>query len=1105
MKYRFHTHTFIPTLILLAALIGGLAMATSFTTRSFGAALAESPIYTDTLATGWEDWSWDTIRNATSTNPVHGGSNAYALQHTVAWGGFYLHAAPAVSTASYTHLRFWIHGGALGGQQIRVLLNGDDTATFAVTAPANRWTKIEVPLTSLANPATISEIYWQDVNGGAQTAYSLDDIALVDAGGSVQPFPDTTADRQLDFTRALAGVAIAPSGRLYVSAWRESKIYSWANAQTAANPATSADLILGTSMDPEVACGAQTTTSFCGPEGIAVDTNGNLYVAATYENRVQIFFNPETDADPLVADLTIAGFSTPRGVAVDSNNNLYVVNEFGGEQGIHIFLDPINTNTTRDFLINNNIVQALGVAVDGAGNVYVADVQANNVKRYNTPITSDRLVDQTYLGFDLPHDLALDAAGNLYVSDVTDFDHQIPNPPDSTSSRVAVIASPLTSTAIAYEFPNLAYPLGLDFDSAGSLYVAHCVGPYPCSGVGKLFVFNAAAPESPTATPTATPTTTNNPTATPTELPPADVTLQINMAAARKPISDDIYGIHYADDEAFAAEIDLPVRRWGGNDKTRYNWQNNMYGNPDWYFENEHSGVSADDFIAQSQRTGTEPIITIPTIGYVAKDPGQVGNSGTYHCSFDTRVYNYTPQPLRYGDGSIARPATDPDDPNRAHCGLGITGYTGNDPNKPIYLAGNNPLDTSLAIGPAWATDWIAHLHQQFGTAANGGVRFYSLDNEPDIWFETHRDVAPNGITLQALRDDGIAYAAAIKAADPAALTLGPVVHGWTYFWHSPSDGQAEAWDARPDRKANGDVPLVPWYLQQMATYEQQNGVRLLDYLDLHYYVQADGVTQQDAGNAATQARRLRSTRSLWDPTYVDESWIASAPVSDENGPVADSAMVRLIPRMREWIAANYPGTKLAITEYNWGALNDINGALAQADVLGIFGREGMDMALLFDSVYSPGGKFTPTGPGAYAFRIYRNYDGQGNKFGEISVQATSTDQDKLSVYAATRATDKAVTLVVINKTGASLTANLFVANLATEGRLLAGTAQSYQYSSANLNAIVKQADQPVGASSFASTFPANSITMIVLPTAILSEGEQPLPAARIYLPAIQR
>ena len=49
---------------------------------------------------------------------------------------------------------------------------------------------------------------------------------------------------------------------------------------------------------------------------------------------------------------------------------------------------------------------------------------------------------------------------------------------------------------------------------------------------------------------------------------------------------------------------------------------------------------------------------------------------------------------------------------------------------------------------------------------------------------------------------------------------------------------------------------------------------RTLDILDIHYYPQASGVTSNKT-DAATAALRLRSTRSLWDPTYTDESWIA--------------------------------------------------------------------------------------------------------------------------------------------------------------------------------------------------------------------------------------
>jgi hypothetical protein len=65
----------------------------------------------------------------------------------------------------------------------------------------------------------------------------------------------------------------------------------------------------------------------------------------------------------------------------------------------------------------------------------------------------------------------------------------------------------------------------------------------------------------------------------------------------------------------------------------------------------------------------------------------------------------------------------------------------------------------------------------------------------------------------------------------------------------------------------------------------------------------------------------------------VSESWI--------------NDKVMLIPRLKKWVKDFYPGydMKIAITEYNWGAEQDMNGATTQADVLGIFGSEGLDMA----------------------------------------------------------------------------------------------------------------------------------------------------------------
>jgi len=263
-------------------------------------------------------------------------------------------------------------------------------------------------------------------------------------------------------------------------------------------------------------------------------------------------------------------------------------------------------------------------------------------------------------------------------------------------------------------------------------------------------------------------------------------------------------------------------------------------------------------------------------------------------------------------------------------------------------------------------------------------------------------------------------------------------------------------WDTRSDRLAHGDVPLAEWYLQQLHAYQQAHAVRLLDYLDLHMYPQADGVALSPAGSAATQQLRLRSTRSLWDPTYVDESWIAQP--------------VDLIPRMRAWVASDYPGTRLAVSEYNWGALDDINGAVAQADVLGIFGREGLDLATLWDPP-------STDQPGAYAFRLYRNYDGLHHRFGDTSVPAASADQSQLAVYAALRGGDFALTLMVVNK---SLTQTL-TSRLALAGFTPAPLASVYRYSAANLHQIVHQPDQVVTPSGFTATYPPQSITLLVL------------------------
>jgi hypothetical protein len=241
--------------------------------------------------------------------------------------------------------------------------------------------------------------------------------------------------------------------------------------------------------------------------------------------------------------------------------------------------------------------------------------------------------------------------------------------------------------------------------------------------------------------------------------------------------------------------------------------------------------------------------------------------------------------------------------------------------------------------------------------------------------------------------------------------------------------------------------------------------VRILDYLDLHYYPESSGLSRQPAGNKDMQDKRLRATRSLWDPTYVDESWIEQA--------------VRLIPRMRDWVDQKYPQTKLAISEYNFGALDHLNGALAQAEVLGIFGREGLHLATLWWYHHQHQPTFEPHHPGAFAFRMYRNYDGAGGAFGEVGVKASSTEPGNLSVFAAERSNGSALTVMVVNKTDAALSAPLTLAHFPA-----GPSAEVFRYSAANLGAILSEAAQPVSSNSFTASYPAHSITLFVIPRA---------------------
>jgi hypothetical protein len=493
-------------------------------------------------------------------------------------------------------------------------------------------------------------------------------------------------------------------------------------------------------------------------------------------------------------------------------------------------------------------------------------------------------------------------------------------------------------------------------------------------------------------------------------------TLTVDASASRHAISPDIYGIaNYGLDATFAKEIQVGNIRWGGDGTTRYNWQvDSSNAGFDWYFmggNGETTPVpSASADLMVNTYKPADALITIPIIPYVNK-------SAAWTCSFPVSIYG-------------AQQSTNPYvHPNGENCGNSIATNNTQLIDNNIYA---NHIDNTTSL----QQQWVQHLVSTFGTAANGGVKFYQLDNEPDGWSNTHRDVMPVQATYPTITQLGQQYAATIKQVDSTALVLGP------------SDFTLGGWIGTTSQQ--GGLYAGEYYLQQMAAYEKAHGQRILDYFDEHYYFQF-----------SSPATQLASTRTLWDPTYNGgtwvEQWVFQAPM-------------QLIPRFRGWINTYYAGTLLSISEYSIdsGSKSMVD-AIAEMDVLGIFGREPIDFA---DMWGAPG----PQDPIAYAFRMFRNYDGNGSQFGDTSISAVSSDQGSLSIYAAQRSSDNAVTILVINKTTGALSSAIGLSNLT-----LPATAQVYTYTSASLTSIAHPSDAAITSSSLSYTFPGYSAVMFVV------------------------
>ncbi|KAF9484656.1 hypothetical protein BDN70DRAFT_825114 [Pholiota conissans] len=420
------------------------------------------------------------------------------------------------------------------------------------------------------------------------------------------------------------------------------------------------------------------------------------------------------------------------------------------------------------------------------------------------------------------------------------------------------------------------------------------------------------------------------------------------------PINPHIYGVNFPTSASYIQHLGVTISRWGGNAVTAYNpFGGFTNAGNDWYFENRViDNGQADDWMGWVGAAGSDNLLTVPALDWVSKDSTSYSYpKEIYPDQQKFEPYNNDAGNGLFPNGSYITPVPDPTN---------------------VYT----PWNTSLA------KTWLKGLKNK--------PLMVAIDNELEIASNTHQDMHPQPMGYDEELARVIAFGTAAKEALPGVLVAAPSTCSWWYYWTSQI--------GYSDNAAHYNIDFLPWFLAQMQAHDNSTGKRLLDYLDIHYYFQPD----TSANDATAKALRLRMTRSLWDTSYVDESWAGSNPQNHQWNPTA----ISLIPRFKTLIQINYPGTKLSISEWSSTADTDLTGGLLTVDVLGLYGKYGVDSATYWA---------TPDelGPVGLAYWLFRGY---GTYFASATAQVNLATPlpDTQGVYAGTQ--NGKLSLVIVNK-----------------------------------------------------------------------------------------
>ena len=439
---------------------------------------------------------------------------------------------------------------------------------------------------------------------GALVAYALPGDTNADLVLGQADFTTTTAGTSATTLDLPRDVAVDADGNVYVSDFDNHRVLAWTAASLSNGaPAT---LVIGqadfVSNMPNRG-GAPSAITLNQPNGVAVDTAGNLYVADLNNNRVLQYDTPlaaDAVADRVFGQPDFASNMANQGGGPTATSLFFPLGvSFGGgvlwvgdsnNHRVIGYADPL-ANAVADVVLGqanftsnsagttaNTLHSPADAVVDGSGNVYVSEINNIRVLVYAAPIVNgegaSRVLGQPDFtsngadlnasGFNLPIGLSLDGAGNLYVADAaTNNSRVLKFSPPFTNNEAADLVfgqADLTSGACNFGLPmgtasanRLCAPIGLFSDGTGNLWVAEFRN-------NRVLRFDA-----PVAAPTPT-TTPGGPTPTPTDpLPTPTPTVPLKICNG---LPATIVGTS-GNDLLIGTDGDDVIHGKGGNDEIK--------------------------------------------------------------------------------------------------------------------------------------------------------------------------------------------------------------------------------------------------------------------------------------------------------------------------------------------------------------------------------------------------------------------------------------------------------------------------------------------------------------------------------------------------------